>query len=203
MKGIAAADFCTQYMSTCQFGSGAAKYISVDDCKAKYAAYTGEQKWCVAYHLCKGAENNAVGKDVHCPHTAGGGGDPCKLAAGAGGGGDGGAPAGGGSADAGGTPAAAPSLKTDIFPIFMAKCQKCHMDLVKAPADLFKWLTDNAGRPGCGPMMMPRKAVILSKTNPDPAVKALCGGKMPVGTMGDAEIWEKLKAWNTAGAKDD
>jgi hypothetical protein len=204
MKGVSAADFCTQYMSTCQFGSGAAKYSSVDDCKTKYGGYTGEQKWCVAYHLCKGAESNGAGKDVHCPHTAGGGGDPCKLAAAATsvdagtGGGSGGS--GGGAPDAGGPPAAAPSLKTDIYPLFMAKCQKCHMDLVKGAADLFPWLMGNAARPACGPMMMPRKAVVLSKTNPD--ATAVCGGKMPVGSMGDAEIWNKLKAWNTAGAKD-
>jgi hypothetical protein len=200
MKGISAADFCAQYMSTCQFGAGAAKYTSVDDCKAKYGGYTGEQKWCIAYHLCKGAENNGVGAAVHCPHTAGGGGDPCKLAAAAAP--DGGAPSGGGTPDAGSTPAAAASLKSDIYPLFMSKCQVCHGDLVKAPADLFKWLTDNAARAGCGPKMMPRKAVILSKTNPDPAVMPACGSKMPVGKMGDAEIWAKLKAWNTDGAKD-
>jgi hypothetical protein len=209
MKGVSAADFCTQYMSTCQFGSGAARYTSVDDCKTKYGAYTGEQKWCVAYHLCKGAESNGAAKDTHCPHTAGGGGDPCKLAAAATPGGSGGASggagsggAGGGAADAGGggTPTAAPSLKTDIYPLFMAKCQKCHMDIVKGAGDLFMWLNGNAARPACGPMMMPRKAVVLSKTNPD--AMAICGGKMPVGTMGDAEIWNKLKAWNADGAKD-
>ena len=201
MKGVVAADFCTQYMSTCQYGSGSAKYATVDECKTKYGGYSPEQKWCAAYHLCKAAENNAAAKDVHCPHTAGGGGDPCKLASMAmptPAAGDGGA-----ASDAGGgMPAAAPSLKTDIYPLFMAKCQKCHMDLVKAAGDLFKWLNDNAARPACAPMMMPRKAVILTKTNPAAGVAAVCGNKMPAGSTGDAEIWGKLKDWIADGAKD-
>jgi hypothetical protein len=194
MKGVPAADFCTQYMSTCQYGAGAAKFTSEDDCKAKYAGYTPEQKWCTAYHLCKAAENNNAGKDTHCPHTAGGGGDPCKLIAAA-------APDAGG-ATGGDAAAAAPSLKTDIYPLFLAKCQTCHMDLVKGPTDLFKWLNDNAARPACAPTMMPRKAVILTKTNPDMAVATACGGKMPIAAKGDAEIWGKLKAWVADGAKD-
>jgi hypothetical protein len=201
MKGVSAADFCAQYMSTCQFGTAAPKYTSVDDCKTKYGGYTGEQKWCVAYHLCKGAENNGAAKDTHCPHAAGGGGDPCKLAASSA---DAGASDGGGGGGGGGDAqaAAAPSLKSDIYPLFMTKCQKCHMDVVKTAADLYKWLNDNAARPACAPKMMPRKALVLSKTNTDPAVAAACGGKMPVGTMGDADLWAKLKAWVADGAKD-
>ena len=193
MKGVSAADFCAQYMSTCQYGAAAPKYTSVDDCKARYGGYTGEQKWCVAYHLCKAAENNGATKDTHCPHTTGGGGDPCKLAASS-------APDGGaaGGPDA---QAAAPSLKTDIYPLFAARCQSCHMDLVKSANDLYKWLTDNAARMACATATMPRKAVILSKTNPDPNVATACGAKMPPSSKGDPDVWAKLKAWVADGAK--
>jgi hypothetical protein len=47
-------------------------------CMTKYAAYNATQKGCTSYHLCV-AGTSAANATTHCPHPAGGSGNPCMV----------------------------------------------------------------------------------------------------------------------------
>jgi hypothetical protein len=80
MVAPGAIDFCDYYDQTCGnfYGAGQMKFSNRSECETKYAGYNATQKSCVAYHLCAaGASEGAA--NTHCPHPAGGGGNPCGV----------------------------------------------------------------------------------------------------------------------------
>jgi hypothetical protein len=103
LPGVAAADFCMQFMTTCTF-TGAMRYTSLQDCMTKYAmtAMTNSgmtRQACRAGHLCNAVTMAGAAQMMHCDHAAGFG-APCAE------GGDGGA-ADGAAGDGGGSAAPA------------------------------------------------------------------------------------------------
>jgi hypothetical protein len=109
--------------------------------------------------------------------------------------------AAGGGMGGGGGMSATVSFKADVAPLMAAKCNDCHK-VTAATALAFVNGTAAAGRPCAGKV---RNTVILSKINPDTAVMAACGVKMPkmmtAAGKGDAAIYMALKAWIDGGMK--
>ncbi|HEY8923670.1 MAG TPA: hypothetical protein VIU64_04765, partial [Polyangia bacterium] len=79
-NGVSVEAFCDYYDMKCSadYGSGTGMFADKADCMTKYTGYTSTQKGCTAYHLCM-AGTSAANATMHCPHPAGGGGNPCSL----------------------------------------------------------------------------------------------------------------------------
>jgi len=79
-NGVPATDFCAYYDMRCSadYGTGAGQFANRADCMTRYSGYTSTQQGCTAYHLCV-AGTSSANATTHCPHPAGGGGNPCNL----------------------------------------------------------------------------------------------------------------------------
>jgi hypothetical protein len=72
---VAAATFCAQYMSTCNFAA-TARYTNMQDCMTKYDAAALGVKGCRAHHLCNAVTTSNL---THCEHAAGLTGPPACM----------------------------------------------------------------------------------------------------------------------------